>query len=663
MASTTAGNSHIISNMTFGADAAGVDLKVFGDTTGYYLLWDASANKLINYGALDVGVSGTGHDVTFYGDTAGCYLQWDQDADKLILTGKQTIGLAQGTTGIALTGTDPDQALQVHACLSTMDVPQGAYAGIWSTMSISEDQDEDVSAFAVWGELWLDSTDLTGASHFSALWGNVIISATSVSSTGNLAGVWGVVNSPQGMTNNGRIAGVMADSELHASMTNAGTIAAFYATKGDGKLAWPYGLYLTASSCATGIFIGTGATYGIDSDSKVRFGTAQGATGISLDGTDPDQVFQAHASIETAGVAAGAYAGTWSTMSISEDQDEDVSAFGVWSELWLNQVDLTGASNFGALWGNVIVSATSTSSTGNLAGVMSSVNGPELFTNNGRIVGVTVDSELHAGMTNSGHIAGYDVRAGSGKFPWTYGLYLAASACTNGIFIGTTTTTGIDFNGAMVNNMVVTTVPTGTDGGILKAGTSGGHLEAASAGGQLHLFVDNAATSGSNRVVRVETLSSGTSTALKNYAIRGTAGIKTAVTAASGAWCIGVQGKIENAGALVEGTTSAAVLAQIGNGGTYGSGAILYGAWIDNQLAATPTSDNTWMLGITNTVADCVFTGMIRAYGAASYLLDLEPTAGGWTNSTATCSTEGGMIAVLVQGAVRYIQLYTGYSG
>lgn len=42
----------------FGADDAGIDLKLFGDTAGSYLLWDQSADKLIiNAGSADLGTT------------------------------------------------------------------------------------------------------------------------------------------------------------------------------------------------------------------------------------------------------------------------------------------------------------------------------------------------------------------------------------------------------------------------------------------------------------------------------------------------------------------------------------------------------------------------------------------------------------------------------
>ena len=44
-------------SVTLGEDTAGLDFKVFGDTTGKSCLWDSSANKLIITGTADLGDS------------------------------------------------------------------------------------------------------------------------------------------------------------------------------------------------------------------------------------------------------------------------------------------------------------------------------------------------------------------------------------------------------------------------------------------------------------------------------------------------------------------------------------------------------------------------------------------------------------------------------
>jgi DUF2075 family protein len=79
--------------ITVGADDNGMDFKVFGETTGQYVEWDESADKLNVIGQLDVGVDDTGHDVTFYGATTGRYMKWDESEDKLVLYGLMDVGV------------------------------------------------------------------------------------------------------------------------------------------------------------------------------------------------------------------------------------------------------------------------------------------------------------------------------------------------------------------------------------------------------------------------------------------------------------------------------------------------------------------------------------------------------------------------------------------
>ena len=55
----------------FGEDDTGLDVKFFGDTSGSYMLWDQSADKLIiNAGTADLGTSCEANAYTV-GGTAG----------------------------------------------------------------------------------------------------------------------------------------------------------------------------------------------------------------------------------------------------------------------------------------------------------------------------------------------------------------------------------------------------------------------------------------------------------------------------------------------------------------------------------------------------------------------------------------------------------------
>lgn len=112
---------------TFGEDTKGHDVKAFGDTTGRYMLWDASADELIltdsvslNFGTsndVDIRWDGTdldilaladdsiikfgngtnSFDIWIYGNTATEYILWDASADDLIF--QDSVSLKLGTGG------------------------------------------------------------------------------------------------------------------------------------------------------------------------------------------------------------------------------------------------------------------------------------------------------------------------------------------------------------------------------------------------------------------------------------------------------------------------------------------------------------------------------------------------------------------------------------
>jgi len=234
-----------------------------------------------------------------------------------------------------------------------------------------------------------------------------------------------------------------------------------------------------------------------------------------------------------------------------------------------------------------------------------------------------------------------------------YGLYLKSSAATIGISIGTATTV-----------LVAREVGTSTTGWLLQAGVTATHLVQTEASGAIQLFIDCSATSGSNRTIFVETLTSANG-ALGNYGARFASGLKTGVTSTSGAWNIGVQGKVVSAGVHVDGTTSAAVLAQLNSTGTWQSGAVLYGVWIDSQLAATPANGgaggNWHMLGITTSQGGTVMpTSMIYAFGGAEAAFDFNNFSEvEWCKATSTVSTHSGYIVCTIDGSKRYLRLFT----
>ena len=124
---TVTGAVIVTSTLTIGVDGTGHDVKLFGDTAGDYIEWDADTNKLIiegtngntaldvsdgnvviGDGTLTVGSDGAGEDVTFYSDTAGDSFVWDSSAEKLTITGtnaQTALDVADGNVTVADTVT------------------------------------------------------------------------------------------------------------------------------------------------------------------------------------------------------------------------------------------------------------------------------------------------------------------------------------------------------------------------------------------------------------------------------------------------------------------------------------------------------------------------------------------------------------------------------
>jgi len=87
-----------------GAGASG-DIQMYWDATNMLMTGTAASSEfmigtsahIINVtlaGALTVGENGTGYDVKFYGDTSGKYMLWDESNDKLVIVGSADLGAA-----------------------------------------------------------------------------------------------------------------------------------------------------------------------------------------------------------------------------------------------------------------------------------------------------------------------------------------------------------------------------------------------------------------------------------------------------------------------------------------------------------------------------------------------------------------------------------------
>jgi hypothetical protein len=184
-----------------------------------------------------------------------------------------------------------------------------------------------------------------------------------------------------------------------------------------------------------------------------------GATGPDLDGTGWDWVTQTVGRVNTENVTAAAYAAQYNALTVTKGQNLTSSFFGTWTELYISpSITLASSSNYAAVWGQVELGATvtSTDSEDFMAAVYGNFKTGATFTNNTKVCGFLAQSEVAtSGLTNNGTISAYYAMKKSGCQVWDHGLFIADDASTTGIQIGNATTgilldgdftTGIDIN-------------------------------------------------------------------------------------------------------------------------------------------------------------------------------------------------------------------------
>ena len=179
-----------------------------------------------------------------------------------------------------------------------------------------------------------------------------------------------------------------------------------------------------------------------------------GVTGTLIDGTGWDWVTQTVGHVDS-GALATACAAAYHALTVTALTHSTASSFfGTWTELYVaNSVDLTGAANAAAVWGQfeagtgVTLSDTGDFTTAVYANVKA---GATLTVTAGHVLnGVRAQLEVAAISSASARTAAFECLKGSGV-DWDYGLYVAD--CTTGINIGTCTT-GISIDGTITTGI------------------------------------------------------------------------------------------------------------------------------------------------------------------------------------------------------------------
>lgn len=187
-----------------------------------------------------------------------------------------------------------------------------------------------------------------------------------------------------------------------------------------------------------------------------------GLTGYDIDGTGWDWVTQTVGHVD-AGDLATACAASYNALTVTATSHSTASSFfGTWTELYfVAAVDLTGAANAAAVWGQLegAGALTSPDSGDFIAGGYFNVKTAGLLTltTGAAVAGVRVQAEINS-TTGAGRLSAFECLKNGGA-DWAYGLYLADT--TTGINVGTCTT-GINFSGATTPTFVTGTQNTTT---------------------------------------------------------------------------------------------------------------------------------------------------------------------------------------------------------
>ena len=112
-------------------------------------------------GSLTVGVDDTGHDVKFFGATSGAYLLWDESADKLLTAGGTTIDIVKdklliGGTAVTTTAAELNVLDGIPASLTATEI--GYVDGVTSAIQTQLDAKLPLSGGAMTGAITTNST-------------------------------------------------------------------------------------------------------------------------------------------------------------------------------------------------------------------------------------------------------------------------------------------------------------------------------------------------------------------------------------------------------------------------------------------------------------------------------------------------------------------------
>ena len=437
-ASSTKATSHIISNLHLGADADGVDLKVFGDTTGNYWMYDASLNRLLTSGTGSTLYIGAHHSTTAGSGTALA----EAGPSAAVRFYADDGGVAIGTAA----GSVPDvKNLLVRTLItvdnSAFDMRLHSIMGQLKGVN-AEWGDEQVSAVHGYLELTRSAGTITLQSYgvTSGLMATVETAGNfGVAVTHNLAGVAAIskLGYTGTFTDNTNTSGLYVGIYDSTNWSDSPTLDK-----------WNHGVYIQASAVDKGIQIG-----------ELSSSTQVGLTLVAATGTSGLDVFTDDGNVALTGGTP--FKGIRSRTMFFKDMITGTTVMGVLGQLkYASGVDV-GPARVASVEGYSELMTTNIVKSG---GTLDCVR-PEMEGTAGTF---TIESDgvatgFHANMTGAatftqdggGILAGLKVGSTASSGVWGYGIYIATDSCEDGIYVGATT---------QAHEMVVSALPANARG-------------------------------------------------------------------------------------------------------------------------------------------------------------------------------------------------------
>jgi hypothetical protein len=433
------GGTPIGTSVTYGQDDYGADHKVFGNTSGTYVLWDESVDTLklvgtaakFKLGAFTGAASGTG---SVLSSTSTAALRVYTDDGGAAIGSGQFVRSIVGRNLLTYTSGNREQEAGgvVGQVVSVAGTNRHNMAGTWGSYEART------------------SLTVGGQSAATDTWCQAGVLGRVGMSTGTLV-----------VGTNAVLAGVAAMSNVNSAVneTLTGAYTAFYAGAWASAIDWAYGLYLEGGkfttgiaigSCTTGITITSASGYAIDIATTGQFRMGVQGTGIPT-ATDTPYAMEVHAEtnasaiIEAVAEGTGFTAGIRCRYEISKAQTAQVGFQAIEGRLRPKAAMADGlhCGISGTIEADGGVAFTGTATTQRSAGNFCIELGEACTfgSTSGWLTGITIDSSIHATQTGTGNITfpALRIKKADSKLSWQYGIYMDDGGCTDGIYLSATT--------------------------------------------------------------------------------------------------------------------------------------------------------------------------------------------------------------------------------